>query len=389
MSGHLDVVIAGAGPAGAVAALVLARAGARVLMVERARFPRHKLCGDTVNPGALAVLRRLGVSDCVERRGLRLSGMIVSGLGGVRVRGAYAPPDATTCGRAMTRRELDMALVEAAVAAGARFDDGMTVRAPLMSDHPDGSRVAGLELAAGAGRLRRPAARVTIAADGRRSVLASTLGLTRQPNVPPRWVVGGYFQGVEGLSAYGEMHVRRDYFIGVAPLPDGLANVCVVSPERRRYARPARFLETVLQTDRALRDRFGTARLTGPVTSMGPLAVDVSAAGWAGLLLAGDAAGFIDPITGDGLRFAFRGGELAARAALDMLASGRVDGHRRLAEWRDAEFGPKWRFNRAVRALVGSPLGVRAGSLGAAAVPAVLRRVIRYAGDTRVDQVPA
>ena len=83
-----DVLIAGAGPAGAIAATVLARAGARVLVLDRARFPRHKLCGDTLNPGALALLKRLGL-HAATGGSLPLSGMIVTGTDGVRVLGRY------------------------------------------------------------------------------------------------------------------------------------------------------------------------------------------------------------------------------------------------------------------------------------------------------------
>src|SRR2546428_7105462 len=74
-----DVLIVGAGPAGSVAATVLARAGARVRLVDRATFPRHKLCGDTVNPGTLALLRRLGLSAHIEERGLPVVGMRLTG----------------------------------------------------------------------------------------------------------------------------------------------------------------------------------------------------------------------------------------------------------------------------------------------------------------------
>ena len=65
-----DVLVVGAGPSGATAATVLARAGARVCLIDRAAFPRPKLCGDTLNPGALAILRRLDLAGCVEPRGL-------------------------------------------------------------------------------------------------------------------------------------------------------------------------------------------------------------------------------------------------------------------------------------------------------------------------------
>ena len=74
-----DVLIVGAGPSGAVATTVLARAGARVCLVDRARFPRPKLCGDTLNPGALAVLRRLGMAAAIDASALPLDGMRVTG----------------------------------------------------------------------------------------------------------------------------------------------------------------------------------------------------------------------------------------------------------------------------------------------------------------------
>ena len=84
-----DVLIAGAGPAGSIAALVLARAGVRVRMLDRARFPRDKLCGDTVNPGAMDILARLGLASATENA-LPVAGMIVTDGAGVRCVGRYA-----------------------------------------------------------------------------------------------------------------------------------------------------------------------------------------------------------------------------------------------------------------------------------------------------------
>ena len=379
--GDPDVLIAGAGPAGSVAALVLARAGARVQLVDRARFPRTKLCGDTINPGSLSILRRLGLRETVVARSLPIEGMLVTGVGGVGVRARYRRNGTAVEGRAITRRELDALLLAAAIGAGAQFEEGVTVHGPFAHAEESRPRVRGLELRGRGGRTVRQPARITIAADGRRSIVAAALGLTRVPGRPRRWVVGGYFAGVTGLSARGEMHVRRDHYVGVAPVPGGLANVCVVSSLRAPFAHPGSLLAHVLATDPLLRDRFTGAHRVSPVSSMGPLAVDASTAGMPGLLLAGDAAGFIDPITGDGIRFALRGGELAARAALEMLETGRQDGASRLARWRAVEFGSKWRFNRAVRVLVGSPAGVAVGSFGAAVCPWALRRMIAYAGD--------
>ena len=86
----VDVLIVGAGPAGALAALMLARAGVRVQVVDRARFPRDKLCGDTLNPGALRILARYGATDRFSRAGLPLDGMLVTSGSGVQVRGVYS-----------------------------------------------------------------------------------------------------------------------------------------------------------------------------------------------------------------------------------------------------------------------------------------------------------
>ena len=141
-------------------------------------------------------------------------------------------------------------------------------------------------------------------------------------------------------------------------------------------------LLTSLAADPLLGGRFAAARMVGDVVSLGPLGVDCSGAGAPGLLLAGDAAGFVDPMTGDGLRFAFRGGELAALEALGALSSGRVDdAHVHLAQARAAEFASKWRFNRTLRLLVAYPGAVRAAGYAATLAPQVLRRAIQYAGD--------
>src|SRR6266545_3779241 len=156
----LDVLIAGAGPAGAIAATILARAGARVLVLDRAWFPRAKLCGDTLNPGALAVLERLGL-ECATGDSLPLEGMIVTGDEGVRVEGRYD----SVCGRAIGRRELDAALVMAAAGAGARIEQGVLVQGPIVDSSGHEPEVAGLAIKGRDGRSLAMTARLVIAAD--------------------------------------------------------------------------------------------------------------------------------------------------------------------------------------------------------------------------------
>lgn len=382
-----DVVVVGAGPAGSVAATVLARGGARVLLLDRARFPRDKLCGDTINPGALAILRRLGLLVAIEPRARRVAGMVVTGERGVRVQCLYGAGEG---GLAIRRRDLDAALANGAVAAGARFEDGVLVRGPLVESDGVSRRVRGVILAGADGRDVRIPAPMVIAADGRRSRLAIPLGLARQPAHPRRWAIGAYYDGVADVTTLGEMHVRQGHYIGVASVPFGsgedriassLTNVCLVTPRTSVMSNPGALLRDVVAADPFLGERFRDAHAIAPPLVIGPLALDARAAGMPGLLLAGDAAGFIDPMTGDGLRFAVRGGELAGAVALAALAGTVVRPYERLARARRREFAAKWRFNRSLRRIVDHAAMVDLAAAVARLAPWMLRRTIAFAGD--------
>jgi flavin-dependent dehydrogenase len=301
--------------------------------------------------------------------------MLVTGPGGVQVDARYP---AGCSGRALLRRRLDLALVECAAAAGAQVELGLLVCRPLVAES---GRVCGVAVRGTNARDCELRAGIVIAADGRESRLARALSLARHPRWPRRWAVGAYFGGVSGMSDRGEMHVRRGHYIGLAPLPGGITNVCVVTADRRRLADTSRLIAASIQADRELRARFEHARPVANSVTLGPLAVEARGCGVHGLLLAGDSAGFVDPMTGDGLRFALRGGELAAIAALAALADGRRDAHRLLSISRRREFRHKWRFNRALRRLAASPRGVSAASRAARFFPAPVQRMVAYAGD--------
>ena len=371
-----EVVVVGAGPAGSITALLLARAGVPVRLLDRDVFPRDKLCGDTLNPGAWALLSALGLTPPIARVARSLHGMVVTGPGRARVEGGYGPG---LYGMALRRRVLDALLVEAAAQAGVIVETGVRVEAPVL----EGTRVTGVRVTHG-GRAHVLPADLVVAADGRHSRLAFGLGLSRFAARPQRWAYGATYTGVAGLGDYGEMHIRTDGYVGIAPLPDGTANVCAVR-EWRRGGAPLRgdVLAAALTADAALAGRFVHAERRGSVSVLGPLAVDARAAGVPGLLLAGDAAGFVDPMTGDGMRFAIRGAELAAEGALRELGTGQP-AWAWLTAARQREFGGKWRINRALRGLVASPAGVRCVAALAAGWSAPLSPLIALAGDVPV-----
>ncbi len=373
-----DVIVVGGGPAGALAGLLLARRGWRVRLFDRGVFPRPKLCGDTVNPGALAVLGRHLDLAPLAAVGRPIRGMRLSGPGGVTVCASY--PDGVA-GVSVTRQHLDHWLLGEAAAAGVMVDDGTAVvSSTLGSGGVTGVRV----------RTRRSTpshrAALVIGADGRRSSVAAGLGLAATPRRPRRWALGAYLDGVADVrAAYGEMHVRAGRYLGIAPVPSGLTNVCLVVPVDAARAAVTDAGAAILRAarqDPGLAGRFGAARVASTPVVLGPMAIDVATPGVTGLLLAGDAAGFIDPMTGDGIRLALAGAEIAAEIAdtvlrreLEAAAAPGV-----LARRRRAAFAGKWRFDRAVRGLVGS------GALGAATVvarawPRLVEALVCYAGD--------
>lgn len=372
----IDVIVVGAGPAGSVAALTLARAGARVCLLERDTMPRPKLCGDTINPGAVATLSRMGLEGGPLAAGVRLRGMLVTGPR-VAVRSLYGPGVA---GLAVSRQELDLWLAQQAVAAGARLECGVRVQG-LLWRGDELPAVAGVELGAAGKTVRMPAA-VTIAADGRESVLARAVNLIRHPRKPRRWAFGVYATDVAGVTDVGEMHVRRGHYIGLAPLGTNLTNICVVTGRETDGRTPEEVIRRALDSDGQLRDRTSGLRMEGSPRVLGPLAVDCQVPGVPGLLLAGDAAGFVDPMTGDGMHIAIRGGLLAAETALEALEDGDLDAAvARLSSRRSAELGSKLRFNRWMRRLTSSPSVVEIAGIGAKLMPSALQRIVTYAGD--------
>lgn len=379
MSGA-DVVIAGAGPAGALAACLLARAGARVVLIDRSRFPRPKLCGDTLNPGAVALLARHFDLAPLRARATPIAGMLLSGPGPVVVRGCY---DSGATGLGVSREVLDAWLVGEATRAGATLMDAVTVTGPAIG--ADG-QLTGVWVRHASGARAQVSAGMTLGADGRRSRLGEACGLSRCAARPRRWAVGAYFEGVTELSPFGEMHVRDGHYLGVAPTADGRANACLVQPQApgaAGWAKPDALLASRLRADPVLGPRFTGAVASTRVSVLGPLAIETRTPGCAGLLLLGDAAGFVDPMTGDGIRLALAAAEIAAATVVDVL-HGRSDAataYRHYGRALDAAIGRKRTFNRAMRGLVSSPRRVAVAARVARVWPAALRAAITYAGD--------
>ncbi|HTW83122.1 MAG TPA: NAD(P)/FAD-dependent oxidoreductase [Candidatus Sulfotelmatobacter sp.] len=307
-----EVVVVGAGPAGSATALLLARAGARVRVLERAQFPRRKVCGEYLNAGALAALDRLGVGEAARAAGAPLHGVRLVAPGAAPVALRFAQP-ALAC----ARDRLDALLLDAARAAGAQVERARVDE--LL--HADG-RCAGVRARDERGEVVERRARIVVGADGTGSLVARRLGLARPSRRGARWAVGGHYAGFGALDGCVEMYVGGGAYFALNPLDADAANVMVVVP-RNRLARWADDLDAGVGAAAAAlahgaRSFAGTTRL-GARVSVGPLAHDVRAVAAPGALLAGDAAGFLDPFTGQGVALALLDAERAAETALRAL----------------------------------------------------------------------
>jgi geranylgeranyl reductase family protein len=347
MNTRWDVVVAGAGPAGSATALLLARAGARVLLVDRARFPREKPCSEYLSPESTRVLERLGpdvLAAVAAAAPARLSGMKVVAPSGASVAGRFE-----TFSFALPRTRFDAILLNAARARGVEVREGVKVEELVY----DSGAVAGLVAReTRTGTRERYRGRVVVGADGLRSVVARRLGRVR--TTPPRRIAfTAHVAGVRDVSDFGEMHVGRPGYVGLGPIGADVTTVALVLPlEEAR--RGERFFEE-LNRFPGVRGRFDARSIVRRVMATGPFSRwsrrPVAKGG--GALLVGDAADFFDPFTGQGIYSALRGAELAAAAVLEWLATGAS--LERYASARRREFTGKWLLERMVGVAVGWP----------------------------------
>src|SRR4051812_22990193 len=359
-----EVIVVGGGPAGASTAWALARQGADVLVLDRAKFPRDKVCAEYLSPQASRILSDMQVLDEIERTNpAHLAGMRVRAPNGFVADGQFAASHGfrgfRDTGLAIRRTVLDEIVLGGARKAGARVEEGVRVTDVAR----DGSeRVTGVTVIGPDAQQRTLRARYVVGADGLRSVIGRRLGLVRTSRIWPRRIaLVAHYRNVQGVTDMGEMHIDYDGYFGIVDVGNGKMNVAVVIPQSRAKRigeNKTEFFEQWIASRPHLAERFVGAERITPVRATGPFATAARRAWAPGAALVGDAADFFDPFTGEGIYAALRGGELLAPHLIEALRGSPKDESRVLAGYdraRKREFGGKWKLERIVGMAIAHP----------------------------------
>ncbi|HUX72162.1 MAG TPA: geranylgeranyl reductase family protein [Cellulomonadaceae bacterium] len=342
-----DVIVVGAGPAGSAAAYYCASAGLNVLLLEKAAFPRDKVCGDGLTPRAVKELVAMGVPLREEDGWIRNAGLRVIG-GGHRLELPWPELSSyPSFGLAKTRMTLDHLLAEHARAAGAKLLERTNVTGPLVDERT--GRVVGVtarpvdDAGRRAGEEVTYRAPVVIAADGVSARLATALGIEKRQDRPMGVAVRTYFTTPRHQDPWMESHLelwdgapgRSNLMPGygwIFALGDGTANVGLGSVSSTAAATKIDYksLFATWMANAPAEWEFTPENQLGPVRGAAlPMGFNRLPLYARGLMLVGDAGGMVSPFNGEGIAYGIMAGRIAAQAVAQAAARGTAQARER------------------------------------------------------------
>jgi geranylgeranyl reductase family protein len=385
-----DVIVVGAGPAGATTAFYLAQSGLDVLLLEKSRFPREKVCGDGLTPRAVKSLVGMGISVTEQDGWVRNKGLRVIGAG---KRLELPWPELASYpgyGLVRTRHDLDETLARRAEKAGARLHEGVTVTAPVRSERT--GRITGVAAkAADGGEELTYRARVVVAADGNSSRLSVAMGLRKREDRPLGVAVRTYYRthrhdddyleswldlwdGDRLLPGYGWIFGMGD---GTSNVGLGLLNTSAAFGHTDYHALLRKWLKG-MPAEWGFTEENRTQPIRGAALPMG---FNRTPHYHQGLLLAGDAGGMVNPFNGEGIAYAMESGEILARTIVQALArSRRAETERVLASYPHAlsqAYGSYYALGRTFVKLIGKPTLMRIATKHGMSRPALMRFALK------------
>jgi len=344
---HLDLLVIGAGPAGSALAASMARAGASVMLVESARHPRPKACAEYASPRIVEELARIGMPpDEWTDAAAPLSGMELH-AGGRTTMIRYADGRGARSAWGVDRQTFDARLASHAARSGATLRErASAVRLETAAGRVRGAWIRDHET----NREELVTADWTVGADGVRSTVGRLAGVERPVRFPRRLGLVAHYAGDDGPADHGEMHVGAGGYIGLAPTAGGMLNVGMALPLEGVSGNSRSRFEAAIAAIPAVAERLTGARRVTPIRGAAPIGHRVSRVAGPGWLLIGDAAGFVDPFTGEGIYRALR----SARAAAEALRSG-GDVERGYARARRRAFAAKTALTWLVQGFLLAP----------------------------------
>ena len=385
-----DVIVVGAGPAGSTTAYYLAQAGLDVLLLEKSRFPREKVCGDGLTPRGVKALVGMGISVGEADGWVRNKGLRVIGAG---KRLELPWPELSSYpdyGLVRPRTDLDETLARRAQQAGARLVEGVTVTGPVLDDRT--GRITGVTgKPADAEEERSYASRVVVAADGNSSRLSVAMGLRKRDDRPLGVAVRTYYQtprhdddyleswldlwdGDRLLPGYGWIFGMGD---GTSNVGLGLLNTSAAFGHVDYHAMLRKWLKG-MPAEWGFTEENRTQPIRGAALPMG---FNRTPHYFNGLLLVGDAGGMVNPFNGEGIAYAMESGEILARIIVQALGRARrAETERVLAGYpravRDA-YGGYYAVGRAFVKAIGRPALMRFATNRGMSSPAVMRVALK------------
>jgi geranylgeranyl reductase family protein len=374
-----DVVVIGGGPAGSSCAYWLADAGWDVVVVEKKHFPRVKTCGDGLTPRAVRQLADMGLEDALAGSH-KYGGLRAYGFGQSLEMQWPDHPNFPSYGYTITRHDLDGLVAEHAVKAGATLLAGTEVVAPLIDEAASPSatlphlphlpHLKGVTIkdkdAKGSGGERQLLARYVLVADGANSRMGRMLGTNRRRDLPLGMALRGYYSSDRHDDQFIESHldIRDDAgdvvpgYGWIFPMGDGRVNVGVglLSTDRRwKGVNTSHLMELFVKQAPESWGLTPETCLGPPTGGKLPMGLSVGPRVGANVLVAGDAAGTINPFNGEGIAYGYETGRLAA-AALGHALTG--EGANALEDYDhqlQAAYGPYYKVARAFVRMISNP----------------------------------
>ncbi len=316
-----DVIVVGGGPAGATATMYLAKAGKKVLLVDKAKFPRDKTCGDAQGRKAANIMKELGIYEGYEKLpGQPVYGITLSSPNGTQVHFDVADRSEPSPGYVHKRIVFDSYLFENANKMAET--KVMNVKDVIVED----GAVKGITGLNDKGQTEELRAKLVLGADGSLSVVARKFGLDDNPPEHNISALRIYYKGVNDLTDRIELHLVKSLIPGyfwIFPLPNGEANVglgMIMKDMRKKNINLRQAVLDEIKENPLFKDRFKDAQIVDDVKGWTlPIASHQRKIYGDGFLLLGDAAGLIDPLSGEGVGNAMISGKLAAEIAIDAL----------------------------------------------------------------------